>query len=673
MATQHKHLLYLLKNPNSVKTLNHLKSIHVHLIRTNLHQDSFAMGNFITHCSTLRRMNYAQKLFDEMSHPNSFVWNTMVRGFQQNQEPRNALILFEKMKMRGVIGDKFTYPFVIRACNDLWEQCRGKCAHGEVLKVGLELDVFVGTSLIEFYSGFESMEYAYRVFEEMVVKDMVAWTAILHGFVSKFGDIERGRELFCRMPNKDMVVWDIMINGYVRVGNVEDARALFEQAPFKDLLMYNTILGGYVRSGEVEKMMQFFDDMPQKDLVSWNSVIGGLVRSKRCSEAMKYFQQMQMMNVSPNDVTLISILIGCAQVGALDVGKWVHSYIDRNNIGLNNVIGTALVDMYSKCGELESAISVFEKMPERDVVSWNAMMMGFSMNSQSRNTLEFFSRMKNDDVHPNDATILGVLCACVHGGLVDEGRRYFASMSKDLGLTPKLEHYGCMVDILGRAGLLDEAYRLIRSMPITPHTGVWGALLGACKIHGNVELAESAIEQLLQLDVEDGGYLAIMSNIYANAGRWDDVSKVRELMKKKGIGKTRGCSSIEVDGEIHEFGVEEKIHPRADEINNMLGEISHRLKCAGHFANQNEVLFDMEEEDKEKTLIFHSEKMAVAFGLIATKKGTLIRVVKNLRICSDCHAAVKLVSRIFEREIVIRDRSRFHHFKNGSCSCGDYW
>ncbi|XP_063936187.1 pentatricopeptide repeat-containing protein At1g09190-like [Daucus carota subsp. sativus] len=178
------------------------------------------MGNFITHCSTLRRMNYAQKLFDEMSHPNSFVWNTMVRGFQQNQEPRNALILFEKMKMRGVIGDKFTYPFVIRACNDLWEQCRGKCAHGEVLKVGLELDVFVGTSLIEFYSGFESMQYAYRVFEEMVVKDMVAWTAILHGFLSKFGDIERGRELFCRMPNKDMVVWNIMINGMHHMFNV---------------------------------------------------------------------------------------------------------------------------------------------------------------------------------------------------------------------------------------------------------------------------------------------------------------------------------------------------------------------------------------------------------------------------------------------------------------------
>lgn len=597
----------------------------------------------------------------------------MIRGSQQNQEPRSALVLFDQMKINGVMGDKFTYPFVIRACNDLLEQCRGKCVHGEVLKVGLEMDVFVGTSLIEFYIGFESMRYAYKVFDELVVKDMVVWTAILFGFVSKFGDVERGRELFNRMPNRDLVVWNIMINGYVKVGNVDDARTLFEQAPVKDMLMYNTILGGYVRSGEVEKIMQFFNDMPKRDLVSWNSVIGGLVRSERFSEAMKYFQQMQMVNVSPNDVTLISILLGCAQVGALDVGKWVHSYVDRKNIGLNNVIGTALVDMYSKCGELESAKSVFEKMPEHDVVSWNAMIMGFSMNGQSRNSLEFFCRMKKDGVHPNDATILGVLCACVHGGLVDEGRRYFASMSKDLGLTPKLEHYGCMVDLLGRAGLLDEAYRLIKRMPITPHTGVWGALLGACKIHGNVELAELAIEQLIQLGLEDGGYLAIMSNIYANAGRWDDVSKVRELMKKKGIGKIRGCSSIEINGEIHEFGVEEKIHPRADEINDMLGEITHRLKWAGHFSNKNEVLFDVEEEDKEKTLIFHSEKMAVAFGLIATQKGTVIRVVKNLRICSDCHAAVKLISRIFDREIVIRDRSRFHHFKDGSCSCADYW
>ncbi|CAK9169690.1 unnamed protein product [Ilex paraguariensis] len=674
LGTSQKQLaLSLLKTPHSIKTLNHLKSLHVHLLRTDLHQSSFAVGNFITHCATLGLMGYATQLFDNMFEPNSFVWNTMIRGFQQNQEPRNALLYFDRMRVQYVKPDRFTYPFIVRACTDLMDFCGGLCVHGQLFKFGVALDVFVGTSMIEFYSGFGDMKLAKDVFDELIVKDTVAWTAVISGFVNNGGDMERARELFDKMPNKDVVVWNTMISGYVKVRDVEVAKMLFDRAPVKDILMYNTILGGYARNGDMEVMLWFFNDMPKRDLVSWNTVIGGFVRCRRISEAMKHFHQMQMENVNPNEVTVVSILSACAQVGALDMGKWLHSCIDRSKLGLNVVVETALVDMYSKCGDLESAQYVFDKMLERDAVAWNAMIIGFSLNGQSRNALEFFYRMKNEAVMPNDVTILGVLCACVHAGLVDEGQKFFDSMSQELGLTPKLEHYGCMVDLLGRAGLLDKAYDLIQSMPLAPHTGVWGALLGACKIHGNVELAERAIEHLIQLDLEDGGYLAIMSNIYANAGRWNDVAKLRKWVKQKGICKLRGCSSIEIDGEIHEFGVEEKIHPRAKEIYDMIDEIYERLRLAGHVASTNEVYFDVEEEEKEKALFFHSEKMAVAFGLIATDKSTVIRVTKNLRICADCHAAIKLISQIFNREIVIRDRSLFHHFKGGSCSCGDYW
>ncbi|CAK9139151.1 unnamed protein product [Ilex paraguariensis] len=674
LGTSQKQLaLSLLKTPHSIKTLNHLKSLHVHLLRTGLHQSSFAVGNFITHCATLGLMGYATQLFDNMFEPNSFVWNTMIRGFQQNQEPRNALLYFDRMRVQYVKPDRFTYPFIVRACTDLMDFCGGLCVHGQLFKFGVALDVFVGTSMIEFYSGFGDMKLAKDVFDELIVKDTVAWTAVISGFVNNGGDMERARELFDKMPNKDVVVWNTMISGYVKVRDVEVAKMLFDRAPVKDILMYNTILGGYARNGDMEVMLWFFNDMPKRDLVSWNTVIGGFVRCRRISEAMKHFHQMQMENVNPNEVTVVSILSACAQVGALDMGKWLHSCIDRSKLGLNVVVETALVDMYSKCGDLESAQYVFDKMLERDAVAWNAMIIGFSLNGQSRNALEFFYRMKNEAVMPNDVTILGVLCACVHAGLVDEGQKFFDSMSQELGLTPKLEHYGCMVDLLGRAGLLDKAYDLIQSMPLAPHTGVWGALLGACKIHGNVELAERAIEHLIQLDPEDGGYLAIMSNIYANAGRWNDVAKLRKWVKQKGICKLRGCSSIEIDGEIHEFGVEEKIHPRAKEIYDMIDEIYERLRLAGHVASTNEVYFDVEEEEKEKALFFHSEKMAVAFGLIATEKSTVIRVTKNLRICADCHAAIKLISQIFNREIVIRDRSLFHHFKGGSCSCGDYW
>ncbi|KAI3806413.1 hypothetical protein L1987_22318 [Smallanthus sonchifolius] len=322
---------------------------------------------------------------------------------------------------------------------------------------------------------------------------------------------------------------------------------------------------------------------------------------------------------------------------------------------------------------LESAENVFNKLQNADVVAWNAMIMGFSMNGQSKTTLKLFAHMKMESVVPNEITILGVLCACVHAGFVYEGQELFNLMVKDLGLAPRVEHYGCMVDLLGRAGLLDEAYELIQAMPMEPHTGVWGALLGACKLHKNVELAEMAIKHLNELEHEDGGYLTMMSNIYTNAGRWDDVAKTREMMSQKGVDKVRGCSSIEVNGEIHEFGAEDKVHPLVKEIHEMIDEICSRLRMAGHVASRNEVFFDVEDEEKDKALLYHSEKMAVAFGLIATTKGTVIRVVKNLRICGDCHAVMKLISKAFEREIVIRDRSRFHHFKNGCCSCGDYW
>ncbi|XP_057956163.1 pentatricopeptide repeat-containing protein At1g08070, chloroplastic-like [Malania oleifera] len=665
--------LSLLKTPDSIRTLYHLKALLACLLRAGLHQSSFAVGNFVAHCSALGFMDYAACLFDQMLEPNSFVWNTMIRGFQQNHEPRKALLFFDRMRLRDVRPDCFTFPFVVRACADTKEIYKGMCVHGQSFKVGLEFDVFVGTSLIDFYGAFEDMKAALQVFDGMSVKDTVAWTIVLGLYVNQFGDMETARRLFEEMPLKDLVAWNTIIGGYVKVGNIELAKMLFDQAPSKDLLMYNTLLSGYAKHGEVDVLLRFFRDMPLRDLVSWNSVIGGLVHNRRINEAVAYFQQMQMENVNPNEVTLVTILSACSQVGGLDIGRWLHSYIDRNKLEWNIVVGTALVDMYSKCGDLESAEYIFNKMLDRDVVAWNAMIMGFSMNGQSKSALEFFYRMRKEAVDPNDVTILGVLCACTHAGLVDEGQKCFDSMPHELGLTPKLEHYGCMVDLLGRAGLLNEAYELIQTMPLVPHIGVWGALLGACKIHGNVELAESAIEKLIQLDHEDGGYLAIMSNIYANAGRWDDVAKVRKLMRDKGIGKLWGCSSIEINGEIHEFGVQQRIHPRIKEIHTMIDEISKHLRMAGHIASTNEVFFDLEEEEKEKALYFHSEKMAVAFGLIATDKGTVIRIVKNLRICADCHGAMKLISKIYERDIVVRDRNRFHHFKEGSCSCGDYW
>ncbi|KAK9158806.1 hypothetical protein Scep_005380 [Stephania cephalantha] len=658
--------------PNSFK--QHLLPLHAHLIKAGLLQTHFALGNFITQCATFGKMCHANKVFDEMPQPNSFVWNTMIRGYQQNHQPGNAVAFFDRMRARGVSPDHFTLPFVIRACaasNDLF---KGQWAHGQSIKMRLEIDVFVGTSLIEFYGGFGEMGMVRKVFDEMPVRDTVSWTAVLSGYVNRLCcDMEAARRVFDEMPVKDGIAWNTMIAGYVRIGDIGVARSLFDEASGKDLLTYNTLLGGYAKYGGVEAMIQFFNEMLERDVVSWNTVIGGLVQNKRTNEAIALFHRMQREKVMPNSVTLVSILSACAQVGALDVGTWIHAFIDKNQIDLDTIVGTALVDMYSKCGALDCALSVFDSMASRDVVAWNAMIMGFSMNGQSKNALEFFDQMRDHYIKPDEVTMIGVLCACSHAGLVNEGWEIFHSMQQALDITPKIEHYGCMVDLLGRAGLLDEAYEFIQSMPITPHTGVWGALLNACKVHGNVDIAEYAIKHLIVLDIEDGGYLTTMSNIYANAGKWDNLAKMRELMREKGINKLPGCSSIEINGVIHEFGVQQKIHSRTKEIYEMIDEISKQLQRAGHIASKTEVFFDLEDEEKEKALFYHSEKLAIAFGLIATDKGMTIRVVNNLRVCIDCHSAIKIISKIFNRLIVVRDRSRFHHFKNGSCSCGDYW
>ncbi|OVA17851.1 Pentatricopeptide repeat [Macleaya cordata] len=669
---QRQQALSLLKNPT--KTSNELKALHVYLIRTGLHQSSFAIGNFVAHCATLGTMDYANKVFDQMLEPNTFVWKTMIRGFQKNQEPIKTLLFFDRMRAQSIQPDNFTYPFVVRACADLQDLRKGKWVHGQLMKTSLETDIYVATNLIELYVSCGDVRVAHRVFDEMPVRDAVSWTAIMSGYVNQCdSDMKTAQQIFDEMPVRDVVAWNTMIAGYVKSGDMEVARMLFDRAPTKDLLTYNTLLGGYGKYGESEVVLRFFDSMPEKDVVSWNSIIGGFVQNKRVNEAMAFFHRMQIENVRPNMVTLVSVLSACAQVGALDTGRWIHWYIDRNRFSLNAMMGTALVDMYSKCGALESAQRVFDFMTDRDVVTWNAMIMGFSMNGQSKKALDFFYRMQDEEVKPNEGTMIGVLCACTHAGLVDEGRNCFDKMHEEFGITPKLEHYGCMVDLLGRAGLLDEAYEFIQKMPLVPHIGVWGALLNSCKTYGNIELAECATKHLIELDHEDGGYLTTMSNIYANAGRWDDVAKVRVLMKKKKIGKLPGCSSIEINGEIHEFGVEEKIHPRSKEIYEMIDEISKRLRMAGHVASTTEVFFDVEDEEKERALFFHSEKLAIAFGLIATDKGATIRVVKNLRVCVDCHSAIKLISKIFDREIVVRDRCRFHHFKEGFCSCGDYW
>jgi pentatricopeptide repeat protein len=471
----------------------------------------------------------------------------------------------------------------------------------------------------------------------------------------------------------DLHVQSGVVSMYAALGDATGARAAFAEIACPDVVCVTVMVGALAAVGDVDAARDLFDGMRLRDHVAWSAMIAGYVHVGRSREALRLFDEMQSAGATVGEATLVSVLTACAQMGALDRGKWVHSYMRSRGMRMSVTLGTALVDMYSKCGAIATAMEMFEGMGERNVYTWTSAVSGLAMNGMGLECLELFKRMESSEVKPNGVTFVAVLRGCSMAGLVDEGQAYFNSMKDKHGVDPWLEHYACMVDLYGRAGRLDDAINFINGMPVEPHEGVWGALLNASRIHNNVDLGKHALDKLLAMESGNDAAHVLLSNIYAESQNWKGVSRVRGMMKAKGVKKVPGLSAIEVDGEVNEFFAGGKSHPRYKEIEIMLAEMSRRLRLQGYAANTKEVLFDIEEEEKEGVISLHSEKLALAFGLIALPEDVEIRIMKNLRVCRDCHDYTKLISKVFDREIIMRDRNRFHHFKDGTCTCKDYW
>ena len=465
---------------------------------------------------------------------------------------------------------------------------------------------------------------------------------------------------------------------YSVCGHMDDAQRLIRKSSFlagneADVVLKNILIDGYFRLGMVREAREVFDRMRQRSVVSWNGMISRYVEIGLFKDAVDVFHRMQVEGVRPNYVTLVSVLPAISRIGALELGKWVHLYAERNGIVVDDVVGSALVDMYSKCGNIDKAVQVFEGLPKGSPITWNALIGGLAMHGRAREALDRFKAMEQARVAPSDVAFIGILNACSHAGLVDEGRNYFDRMVQMYGLKPRLEHYGCMVDMLGRAGFLEEAVEMVKKMPMKPDDVIYKALLSACKVHGNSELGAWVGTQLVELAPYDSGSYVMLSNLYASLGNWEAVANVRIKMKELDIRKDPGCSWITIDGTIHEFVVEDDRNLRAGEIKSMLEEMADKLSAAGYVSDTRGVLLNIEEEEKENAVFHHSEKIALAFGLISTKPGEPLQVLKNLRVCGDCHESIKLLSKIYGRRIIVRDRSRFHHFEDGFCSCNNYW
>lgn len=514
------------------------------------------------------------------------------------------------MKTSNVEPDEIILTRIVSACGHARNSSYGKVIHKFITENNIVIDPHLQCALVTMYASFGSMDLA--------------------------------QELFNKMSPKNLVVSTAMVSAYSKLQRVEDARKIFNQ-------------------------------MVEKDLVCWSAMISGYAESDRPQEALNLFNEMQVLGIKPDQITMLSVISACAHLGALDQAKWIHLYVDKSGFGGDLRVSNALIDMYAKCGSLERARLVFEEMPRKNVISWTTMISAFAMHGDAKNALRFFYQMKDEKIEPNGVTFVSVLYACSHAGLVEEGRKIFSSMINDHNIPPKHEHYGCMVDLFGRAKLLREALEVIETMPLAPNVVIWGSLMAACWVHSEIELGEFAARRLLELEPDHDGALVVLSNIYAKERRWEDVGEVRNLMKHKGISKERGCSRIELNNELHEFFMADRNHKQADQIYEKLDEVVSELKLVGYAPNTRSVVADLDEEEKKEVVLWHSEKLALCYGLMSDSKGLCIRIVKNLRICEDCHTFMKLVSKVYGREIVIRDRTRFHHYNNGVCSCKDYW
>nr|DAD31783.1 TPA_asm: hypothetical protein HUJ06_010634 [Nelumbo nucifera] len=674
-------LPFILHRLECCKSMEELKQIHACIIKARPLQTQLVLDKFLSCAlSTLGSLDYAQSFFSQIRNPNLYAYNAVIRGFSRSKNPMQSLLFYGEMLEKGFCPDNFTIPFLLKACAELRTLREGEGIHSQSIKNGLVWDVYVRNTLMRMYAVCGVTGAAQKLFDESCHRDLVSWTTLIQGYVEN-GFPGQAIQVFLEMSmtklkadGKTMV---IVLSACSELGDLDLCRKIHsyiqDNKVYLDLFVENALVDMYLKCGDIDSACRLFNSMPKKNVVSWNSMILGLTQQGEFKEALLVFRSMQRDGAEPDDVTLVGVLNSCANLGVLELGKWVHAYVDRKGIRADGFIGNALVDMYAKCGSIDQAFGVFKNMQHRDVYSYTSMIAGLAMHGEGERALDLFSEMSRVGMKPDEVTFIGILTACSHVGLVEEGRQYFEDMSRVYKLKPQIEHYGCMVDLLGRAGFISEAEEFIRKMPIEPDAFVWGALLGACRIHGKVELGERIMKKLVEIEPEKDGTFVLMSNIYASANRWRDAVKVRKAMKERKMKKIPGCSLIELNGMVHEFRKGDKSHPKTKEIYKMLDEIMSRLRQEGYVAHTMSALLDVAEEEKEHALCHHSERLAIAFGLISTSPGTPLRIVKNLRVCSDCHSVTKFISKVFRREIIVRDRNRFHHFRGGSCSCKDFW
>ncbi|XP_024987082.1 pentatricopeptide repeat-containing protein At4g14850 [Cynara cardunculus var. scolymus] len=645
---------------------------------------TFICNHLVNMYSKLDLLDSAHLMLSLIPAQNRSVvtWTALISGSVQNGHFSAAIHQFSNMHHDSISPNDFTFPCVFKACNSLRSPRTGRQLHALAIKAGQIHDVFVGCSAFDMYSKTGLKEDANKMFDEMPEKNLATWNAYISNAVLE-GHPRKAIDAFIKSRRlggePSSITFCVVLNAcsdafYSQLGKQVHGFAI-RYGYERHVSVANGMIDFYGKCREISSARLVFNDISSPNDVSWCSMVAVYEQNDQGEKACMLFLQAMKNNIEPKDFIISSVLSACAGIAGLEMGRLVHALAVKACIDFNVFVGSALVDMYAKCGNIEDCERMFDEMPERNLITWNALLGGYAHLGHADMALALFEEMKSEKLEmvPNYVTFVSVLAACSRAGAVKMGMGVFDSMRSRYGIEPGVEHYACVVDMLGRAGMVERAYEFIKTMPGRPTVSVWGALLGACKVYGHNELGKIAADNLFQLDPQDSGNHVILSNMFAAAGRWEEANVVRMEMKDVGIKKGAGCSWISVKNSVHAFQAKDTSHERNSDIQAMLAKLKREMKAAGYIADTKLALFDLEEEERESEVWHHSEKIALAFGLCVIPTGVPIRITKNLRICLDCHSAIKFVSGITGREIIVRDNNRFHRFKDYECSCRDYW
>lgn len=675
----------VLKACSSIGALEQGNWIHTRILENGFELDQFVGTMLVDMYCKHGSIENAEMVFDRLPEKDVVTWSALIAGYVQHGYGHEALHLFQQMQEEGVKPDKVVFVSVLQACLNVGNLEHGKEIHSRIIDVGLESDQYIGSTLIDMYAKSGNLEESHHVFDKILCRDLVAWSALMSGYAQQghgHKALQHGQEalrLFKQMQKEGMkpdnVTYVCALQACSSATFLQQGQQIhvhtIESGIELDLFVGNTLIDMYGKCCCIDIAEAVFQRMPQQDLVTWSALIAGYALQGHGQKALQLFNQMQERGMKPNQVTFVCILQACSCVAALEKGRQIHGHIIESGLESDLLVANTLIDTYIKCGSLENACTLFDRLPTRDAVTWSALLSGHALLGDYISASQCFMNMQQTGLKPTGVTYLNLLSACSHVGLVDEGCLYFKLMRTRHEIIPTLEHYTVMVDLLGRAGCLNEAEDLLETLPCCPNIVTWTSLLGSCRRHVNVEIGRRSFDRIVTMEGRSAASYVLMSNIYVDAGMREESKKVEELRMCGNVWKKPAKAFIEIGDQVHDFIVGDDTHPRSADIYAKLNVLSMSMKEEGYVSQPGSVL-DPILKEKEDALCGHSEKLAIAFGLICAPHGTSIRVAKNLRVCVDCHNFARIISKMEMREIIINDAYCIHHFKEGACSCKEY-